>query len=292
MNEYYEQGMPSGRKPQPTTDTETVKRFIKDKYVKKLWVDEDEDHPVQMYKSGEIEKRKKKEKKKDKAKKEKKEKRDKREKRKEKEEKEGKKEDELDLIDFKEPDDDGFGDFQDGKEVKSKTQNDDFGDLIGGGDSNDFGDFVTPEDKKVDDEFGDFISPGQNNSASAFNTAPSSSKVDNNHLINNLSSLYNQSAKEDNKYSVFENLQNPYPQYQSNSMFYGMNMNGGTFGQTQTYSIPPQHTFGFPDLTHQNSYPPHSTQDTSNLFSPPSFPMQPMHHQFGHAHMSSSTPPP
>ncbi len=48
MNEYYEHSF-KGTKPNPSTDTETTKRFINDKYVKKKWVDEDADDPVKVF---------------------------------------------------------------------------------------------------------------------------------------------------------------------------------------------------------------------------------------------------
>lgn len=131
MNDYYESRIPSGKKPTPTTDIESVKRFIKDKYVKKLWIDEDEEDPVMLYQTGQTDKAKKKKEKKDKKeKKEKKEKKDKKEK-KEKKEKKTKglqdqtKADEDDLIDFKEEGNDDFGDFQEARETNAKTQSDD-----------------------------------------------------------------------------------------------------------------------------------------------------------------------
>ena len=72
MNDYYEQNMPDHVKPQQHTDTNTVTRFIKDKYVKKKWINEDEDDPVELYQSGKLEKKmRKKEKKERKPKREK-----------------------------------------------------------------------------------------------------------------------------------------------------------------------------------------------------------------------------
>ena len=45
MNKYYEADF-KGTKPNPSTDSNTTKRFIQDKYVRKKWVDEDEKDPV------------------------------------------------------------------------------------------------------------------------------------------------------------------------------------------------------------------------------------------------------
>jgi hypothetical protein len=48
MNEYYEANF-KGVKPNPGTDSDTVKRFIHDKYVKKKWISEDEEDPVKLF---------------------------------------------------------------------------------------------------------------------------------------------------------------------------------------------------------------------------------------------------
>lgn len=45
MNKYYEAEF-EGTKPNPSTNSDTVSRFIKDKYVKGKWVDEDMKDPV------------------------------------------------------------------------------------------------------------------------------------------------------------------------------------------------------------------------------------------------------
>lgn len=63
MNDYYEANF-KGTKPNSSTDTETTKRYIQDKYVKKKWVDEDAEDPVKVYQSGKWGKEKKKSKKK------------------------------------------------------------------------------------------------------------------------------------------------------------------------------------------------------------------------------------
>jgi stromal membrane-associated protein len=191
MNDYFEFNMPDHRKPQQSTDTKTVERFIKDKYVKKLWINEDEDDPAEMYRSGEYEKMMKKKAKKEKKKKEKKEK-----KKKDKTKTKTKNKDEPNLIDFQEGDD--FGDFQEANSAKLDNDNG-FGDLIGGSnDNDDFGDFTSPEKRNDNDDFGDFADPTASTGIdmNMFNSAPSnSSNVDaakNSSLLNNLSSLYNQ----------------------------------------------------------------------------------------------------
>lgn len=48
MNEYYEHSF-KGTKPNPSTDVETTRRFINDKYVKKKWIDEDANDPVKVF---------------------------------------------------------------------------------------------------------------------------------------------------------------------------------------------------------------------------------------------------
>jgi len=45
MNDYYEANLPFGKKPNATSSSSQINRFIKEKYVKKLWVNEDEDDP-------------------------------------------------------------------------------------------------------------------------------------------------------------------------------------------------------------------------------------------------------
>lgn len=79
------------------------------------------------------------------------------------------------------------------------------------------------------------MSPNQNNLSKGYETAPASNSKA---LIDNLSSLYGQSKPQNdpnNKYAVFENLGQPYPQ--SNGMFYGMNMNGAGFNQPQPQNM-------------------------------------------------------
>ena len=55
MNSYYEQNMPSGTKPTQNSIADDVKKFVKNKYVKKLWIDDEEDDPVYQYMNGEYE---------------------------------------------------------------------------------------------------------------------------------------------------------------------------------------------------------------------------------------------
>lgn len=71
MNEYYEANLPSGKKPIATSSSAMTNRFIKEKYVKKLWVDEEEDDPVYLFKSGELSQKQKKQERKEKKKQEK-----------------------------------------------------------------------------------------------------------------------------------------------------------------------------------------------------------------------------
>ncbi len=51
MNDYYLKEH-SGSLPGPSSNTEDVKNFIKDKYVRKKWVDEDEEDPVALFQAG------------------------------------------------------------------------------------------------------------------------------------------------------------------------------------------------------------------------------------------------
>jgi hypothetical protein len=62
MNDYYECNF-QGIKPHSGTDSETTKRFILDKYIKKKWVDTDSEDPVKLYRAGQWGKEAKKEKK-------------------------------------------------------------------------------------------------------------------------------------------------------------------------------------------------------------------------------------
>ena len=227
MNEYYEKEKPSSTTITPTSSSSEAKKFIKDKYVRKIWLDEEEDDPVYLYQNGDLEKSKKKKEKKEKKRKDKKRKKEEKKRRK-KAARVKKQENQGDFIDFEEGDD-GFGDFQeaDGGNEESKKQ--DVGDLIGG---DGFGDFVQPTQAPVkkDDDFGDFISSDVTaTSASPFETpAPASA------LSNNLSNLYNQSqpqpqvSEPDNKYAALENMMGGgafhQPQPQSN-MFSGMTVN-------------------------------------------------------------------
>lgn len=302
MNDYYEFNMPEHKKPQQSTDTETVRRFIKDKYIKKLWVNDEEDDPVYLYQSGEFEKRRKKKEKKEKKKKEKKEKKKQEQKTKDKP---AKATDEPNLIDFTGGDD--FGDFQDGDHAQSESNaksSNDFGDLIGGSKNDDFGDFVTPENK--DDGFGDFIDPGANqmhhsNSCNSVPHATSNQSSSNGHkdLLNNLGNLYNQNTNTqsqndpNNKYAALENMGNSFPQQQPQNMFLGMNMGGNSWHQPQSQNNAP-FSSEFPNLTHQHSFPGYSSgvSDNSSGFAPQAFPTQQQHfHNFGHLHHASSNPP-
>ena len=297
MNDYYEANMPSGVKPGPSTDSNTIKKFIKDKYVKKLWVDEDEDDPVWLYQSGELEKRQKKKERKQKKKKDKE---------RRKEEKKRKKDAKKDapaasnLIDFAEGDD--FGDFQDGEgaemEARGKQANDELGDLIGADDG--FGEFQAPENK--DDDFGDFVSSDNNATHSSFGSVPPQPQNNNSHLLNNLSNLYgqNQSTHSDdqnNKYAALENLGQQFPQQQQpQNMFQGMNVGGGDAFSSgfQQQQQPGFDNNGFPNLTHQHSWG--GSSQSNDLFGNQqnSFPSQPSFPQstgfnsgFGHSHTSS-----
>lgn len=55
MNNYYEVNMPSGVKPTQNSIADDVKKFVKNKYVKKMWVDKNDDDPVWQYMNGEYE---------------------------------------------------------------------------------------------------------------------------------------------------------------------------------------------------------------------------------------------
>jgi hypothetical protein len=302
MNDFYEANMPAHAKPQQSTSGDTVKKFVKDKYIKKLWVSE-EDDPVELYQSGEYEKQIKKKEKKEKKKLEKlnKKKLEKKQKKKDaKEEKQGAAED---LIDF-EGNDDGFGDFQE-SETKAKTQSDDFGDFVGGDD--DFGDFAVPENNKNEDDFDDFVGADQASSASA-PPAPFTSHQapSNNNLINNLSNLYNQnpsqnSQEQNNKYAALENMGQQQPhqqphQYQSN-MFSGMDVNTNSFNGGFQQQQQHQNAFNHqpPGLTHQhswNGFENSNTQDPFQSAFPQQQQMHTMNHQQHHtAHNAFSNPP-
>ena len=285
MNEYYEANMPSGTKPVATTDTSIVKTFIKNKYVRKLWVDEDEDDPVYLFQSGKLDKKEKKKEKKKQKKEEKAKRKEERRKRK-LEKKQKKEENEPNLVDFEDSKaQEDFGDFQEGESAKDEVKNDNgLGDLIGGDDG--FGDFVQPEHKE--DDFGDFVSSGETTSNStAFNPPSQNSGV-----INNLSDLYNQnpnpSESSDNKYAALENLGQGYGQPAGN-MFQGMNFAGGNnyngFNQ-------PQNT-GFPSSGFGAQQPQSWANPTPQVdpFSQNSFPSQPSFPQSTGFGQSSTSPP-
>lgn len=291
MNEYYEKNMPSGVKPMATSSASATKKFIKDKYVKQLWLDEDEDDPVYLFQSGKYEKRQKKKEKKEKRKKDKKERKKKKEEKRRREKERDQKKSQADFIDFEEDQDDGFGDFQEAAGEKVKAGDAGMGDLIGG--SDDFGDFVTPSEGNVkkDDDFGDFISSGDTASGSAAFVTPPSASVPNafgappaptNDLTNNLSNLYNQSqpkaSEPENKYAALENLGTGFGQPQQN-MFTGMSVSqsngfgdqfqqpvgGGFAPQTQSWANPgvnTQSTFS------QNQFAPQSTFPAQTSFPP------------------------
>jgi len=292
MNEYYEKNMPSGMKPTANSSASIAKKFIKDKYVKQLWLDEEEDDPVYLYQSGKFEKRQKKKDKKEKKKKDKKEKKKKKEEKKRRDKDRQEKEEQADFIDFEEAQDDDFGDFQEATGGKVEENDEGMGDLIGG--SNDFGDFVTPtEDKaKHQDDFGDFISSGDTASgSSAFITPPSASASNafgapTNDLTNNLSNLYSQSqpktSESENKYAALENLGTGFGQPQSN-MFTGMSVgqpsgfgdqfqppfNGGFATQTQSWANPAsntQPTFSQNQFSSQSSFPSQSSVPPQSSF--------------------------
>jgi hypothetical protein len=280
MNDYYEANMPSHSKPQQSTDTKAIDRFIKDKYIKKLWVNEDDEDPVELYQSGELDKRMKKKAKKDKKKQEKRDKK--------KQDKKNKKEaqqtqDASNLIDFQEGDD--FGDFQEPNQQSNK-QDDGFGDLLGGDD--DFGDFVAPE-KRDDDDFGDFADPTINtntgidmnvfNSALAQTNNQSNAPVDINSKYAALESMNNQIYPQQQQQ---QQMQQPAPQ--NSDIFFGMNIGGNNFNYQQP-PAQPQNAFdntGFPNLNHQYSYPP-----TPNNFPAQTLPAQPFGSAFNGSNMAS-----
>lgn len=114
MNDFYEHWF-SGIKPSSSTDTETLKRFIHDKYLKLKWVDESAEDPVKMFAEGRWGKKKSKKSKaaKEEEKSESEEKEEK-PKKKKKTRKQPKKESEA-LIDFESRPDDDFADFVDAK---------------------------------------------------------------------------------------------------------------------------------------------------------------------------------
>ena len=62
MNEYWLENMDESV-PTPSTSTDTMKRYIKDKYVKSKWASDDE-NPVILFQSGKLTGKKKKSKKK------------------------------------------------------------------------------------------------------------------------------------------------------------------------------------------------------------------------------------
>ena len=301
MNEYYEANMPAHRKPDSTTDSKTIRQFIKDKYVKKLWVKEEDDDPVQLYQSGDLEKKMKKKAKKEQKKKDKKEKKEK--KREKEAAKATEKANDMNLLDFQEGDD--FGDFQEADQSQAQQPDNGLGDLIGTTDNdNDFGDFTTPEVNN-DDGFGAFeeaAPPSAGIDMGIFNTAaPQANTAQNSNLINNLSNLYNQNptpSDPNNKYAALESLNGPsYPQQhpqpqQTSDMFFGMSMNGGNTNNFGFQQQPQQQNMfnnsGFPSMSHQNSYP----APTSTTFQPQSFPTQSFSSGFGGpAGMTSSVPP-
>lgn len=167
------------------------------------------------------------------------------------------------MIDFVE-EKDAFGDFHEGESATNETknkQNNDYNNLIGG-DDNDFGEFVVPENNKKDeDDFGDFISSADNTTShsTVFNSVPQVNH--NNNLLNNLSSLYNQAPPQsdlNNKYAALENINQPYMiQQPANDIFFGMNLSAGGAGHNQGFQQP-QPTFNLnapqPGLVHQHSW--------------------------------------
>ena len=58
MNEYYEWTMPADHKPTPSSKQREITSFVQNKYIKKIWVNEDAEDPVKLYKSGEFNKKK------------------------------------------------------------------------------------------------------------------------------------------------------------------------------------------------------------------------------------------
>jgi hypothetical protein len=301
MNDYYEANMPDHLKPQPSTHVETVKKFIKDKYLKKLWVNDDDENPVQLYMDGEFKTQKKKKEKKTKKSK----KKGTKEECKNKTKKETKSETQAnspDLIDFDDEADD-FGDFQNAEtalETRAKTQNDEIGDLIGGED-NDFGDFMSPENNKKDDDFGDFMNANQNNlpQNNSFQSAPSTinQAAGNSHLINNLSNLYSQSQANfdpNNKYAALETMIPQFTQQQHTNMFLGMDMNGN--GLNGFHNNNNGFKAGPPPLTHQHSWSGFESTNNDVFSNQPFSTQQPTsnlnlnnQHSFGSHHNSFSS---
>jgi hypothetical protein len=192
------------------------------------------------------------------------------------------------LIDFVEETDE-FGDFVHGEsvtnEVETKRGND-FGNLIGD-DDNDFGDFVSPENnKKEEDDFGDFISSTDNNAAHSnmFNSAPQSNASNNDHIINNLSSLYSQAPPQSdpsNKYAALENITQQQPfnvQQPPSDIFFGMSMGTGSGNYNQGFQQP-QNAFNLtaplPGLSHQHSWT--GPSQSTGFFGQNQFANQPAH---------------
>ena len=58
MNEYYEWTMPTDHKPTPSSKQREIISFVQNKYIKKIWVNEEAEDPVKLYKSGEFNKKK------------------------------------------------------------------------------------------------------------------------------------------------------------------------------------------------------------------------------------------
>lgn len=218
---------------------------------------------------------------KEKKKKDKKDKKDKERRKEEKKRNKEKKQNDANLIDFVE-EKDAFGDFHEGESAtneKNNKQNNDYNNLIGN-DDNDFGEFVVPENnKKDDDDFGDFISSANNTTShsAVFNSAP---QVNNNNLLNNLSSLYNQAPPQsdpNNKYAALENINQPYMvQQPANDIFFGMNLNAGGAGYNQGFQQP-QPTFNLnapqPGLVHQHSW--NGASQSTDFFGQNQFQSQP-----------------
>ena len=141
MNDFYESEF-EGIKPNPGTNTETVKRFIKDKYVSKKWTNDDDKDPVKLYRKGGKKKLKSKKEKKDKKKKKREEsfeesdsdseveqKKITRKEKKKKSKKSKKKDQQTDLIGM-DQDDEGFDEFVDGA---GQQDDDDFTDFASAG---------------------------------------------------------------------------------------------------------------------------------------------------------------
>eukprot|EP00345_Euplotes_harpa_P003606 CAMPEP_0168329068 /NCGR_PEP_ID=MMETSP0213-20121227/6885_1 /TAXON_ID=151035 /ORGANISM="Euplotes harpa, Strain FSP1.4" /LENGTH=114 /DNA_ID=CAMNT_0008332317 /DNA_START=344 /DNA_END=688 /DNA_ORIENTATION=+ len=52
MNAYYEKRLPEGAKPKSGASQKEIDIFIRNKYVRKLWVDEQAEDPVEVYRQG------------------------------------------------------------------------------------------------------------------------------------------------------------------------------------------------------------------------------------------------